>query len=327
MTPFRKDRVSASALAMFVRCPEQYRLGYLQNRWEPRGPAGFMGSVAHRAIQSALVYQAGVGVTPPPGDLADIIDLAYKAELAEETRWDDTMTPGSARARAALAAHTYVTQVAPAIHLEAKPERWFELAVAGSPVPVVGKLDFIARVNTAELREPWADRRDVLGEWERCVVDVKTGRQAAKAVAPQWRIQGLIYACVSRLPVDYHTLTPYGEKGPVVRTPFTPTVTQRKPTKKEPDPERVVEYDCGELRVTLDESRYAGTLTLIRRLVAGIQAYYDRFGADEPWPSGAIAHQWACGLCSHQPECVYWNGEQAVNLEEWGLSPGPATTA
>lgn len=314
--PFRKDRVSASALGCFVVCPEQYRQRYLLDRWDPTGPVGFVGSVAHDVIQAALTYKAGTGVLPPAREVVLMLDHAHHSRLAsEDVDWQDQMTPGGARTRAGVIAAEYLERVAPALQLTGKPEAWFELAVSGAPVPVVGKLDLPVRVNTAELREPWRDRRDLLGEYEDVIVDLKTGGQAPKAVRPNWRLQGMIYAAVARVPVDYHTVTPYGAKGPVVRTPQSPTVTIPRATKKEPDPQPSVEYECGGLRVELDSDTHAGTLELLRRLQHAIAVYYEAFGPDEPWPSGAVTHQWACGYCSHKPACVYWHGTAPVLLD------------
>lgn len=310
--PFYKGRVSASALGTFVRCPEQYRRTYLLGEWGPSNPSLLVGNTVHAALERYWRWQMQTG-QPPDVDLADeICDAEYHVqEERDEIDWEDS-TPGKTHENALSVFRAYVDRVAPLV-VPRLVEQWFQFRVPGVEPDLVGKVDLVGDVvapgsqisDAQELASAW----DVApGEPEPTLTrmlaktDVKTsGKAAAKRVTPDWWIQGLVYLLVDDLPMTWHTATWRGKNGPVVRTPASRDV----------DPDALV--------LTRTPETYASALEVVRQLVRAIELYHATYGPDEPWPSGAVAHTWACQKCHLRDDaeapCVYWHGRRVVHFE------------
>jgi hypothetical protein len=322
--PFYRGRVSASALGKFVRCPEQYRREYLRGEWGPTVGKMVVGNTIHRALEHYWRYEVFEGSPPTDGVADDMLDTAFSEKADDDVEWGD-MRRGEALDRSARVFANYRKRVARLV-VPQLVEQWFELRVPGCPVDVVGKVDLVGHVPACDSPVhdllAWVDEleaaaaagpegaidaaRDLPLRLMHAKLDVKSSfKGALKQVDPGWRIQGLVYLLVDALPMTWHTLslTWRGKEGtPIIRSCASPDVE-----------------DGLVLHRTADA--FASANELVRQLVAAIELYYDTFGPDDPWPSGAVAHTWACGLCHlrDDPEapCVYWHGRQAPawNLE------------
>jgi hypothetical protein len=148
--------------------------------------------------------------------------------------------------------------------------------------PVATEID--VRCEVVGVPVPITGRIDLLTPTAK--IDTKTGKQAATKPKESWLIQARVYLLADPRPMHWHTLNYAAKNGPIIKTPET---------------------DPG-LALAGDAKTIAATRELIRRLAAGIRTYYDTFGPDDTWPSGAIAHTWACSFCHHKPTCPYWQG-------------------
>lgn len=301
--PLDRQRLSASAIGTFNRCPEQFRRGYVLDDWGPSSPSSVMGNAMHHALERSYRQRmAGAGLLSAV-ELEGRYVEGWDAELATRDVWWAGANPVDVRDRGLPLLQLYHSTVSPGIE-PVGVEEWFEMRIAGMPIPVVGKLD--VRTTTA-------------------VVDVKAGKSVAAQVAPHWRIQGLIYQVAAQLPVEYHSCSWGGTPYKKPRKGVTHSAPQvRTPATLDDDGEPYLG-----LRLPYTAERFAVAHRLIRNTAEAIVALHDRFGPDEPWPGG-LSHTWACSVCTWRDlDCPWWRDNSLAGglLDAEELSPVWVTAA
>lgn len=183
--PLAKGRLSASAIASFLTCPERFRQSYIKGRWGPSRAKQVSGKAVHEALDVAMRYQMAHGVSLPVDVAKDVAADAYTAVVEDEREieWGDD-DRGEWKDRSVQVAATWVEHVAPLLRPVAT-EQSFAYMVPGCPVPVVGYIDLIT---------------------ETAMADYKIGR-AYRRVQNDWRVQGHIYLRATTLPMAWHSLS------------------------------------------------------------------------------------------------------------------------
>jgi hypothetical protein len=303
--PLQRPRLSASAIGTFLRCPEQFRRGYVLDEWGPSSPTSVVGNAMHGALERSYRWRLATGELLTQADLDDAYTAAWVVELATRDVWWRGATPDTVRDSGRPLLQLYHDTVAPGVEAVAV-EEWFELRIAGLPIPVVGKLD---------VRTPTA------------VVDVKAGKSVNSQVQPHWRVQGLIYQVAAQLPVEYHSCSwgghPY--KKPAKKGPTHSPPQVRTPSTLNDDGE-----PYAGLRLPFTAERFAVAHRLVRNAAAGIVALHDRFGPDQPWPGSGLGHTWACGVCTWRDlDCPWWRDNSLAGglLDPEELAPVVVTAA
>jgi hypothetical protein len=265
--PLPSGRLSASAFGAFTRCPEQFRQMYLLQRYGPSSGSSIAGNAAHAAIEAVYQHKMAYGQDAEPSDVAPVAAAAFERQVKKERNGIDWGgAPGEWKDKAVVIAQTYAEHVAPTQH-PVETEALFVIRVAGCPVPVTGFIDLVT---------------------DHSLVDYKIGRSAQHQVAPDWRIQGLIYLLSRQLPMTWHSLGWPLKSGEVKY--HTPS-------------------DSPGLVLPLTAGNHLLAADLVRNVTRGIMAMYREFGRDEPWPN-ALTHTWACNVCSYREDgCRWWQSE------------------
>lgn len=262
------NHLSASQITMFQRCPEQYRRRYLLGEKARPGAALIWGSADHYAHEQNFGQKITTGTDIPEEDVklafAEGFDRAVDRNGGQsEIEWDEK--PGTLKDKGVALVGVYHQQVSPRIQPVAVEEK-FTIHIPQVPVPVIGYVDVVT---------------------EAVGIERKTAGRKESVPKPDWRIQGLIYQAVKRMPVEWHISAK--TKVPGVYTAV-----------EEP-----------RLLLPLNHATVDATLQLMQTVAKAITGYHNLYGPDDPWP-GAITHPWACGYCGYRPTCPWWAGENAV---------------
>lgn len=274
--PLRRGRLSASAIAKFLQCPEAFRRSYVLG--DPTVSQGKMvaGTAAHATIEAAIAHAIAGGGTATPAQLAVTYDASFDAALANArdrggVEWGRgekrELDADSARAIGANAVAAYAREALPQVigsGVEAV-ESVFVVSVPGCPVPVCGLIDIAGT---------------------RSSIDTKFGEKSASNVQSYWRIQAQMYGLARRLPVDFHTATWAGK----VQTPTT-----------HPG-----------LRYPWSASDVLLAAQAVATVSDAIQLFGERFGGDRAWP-GAVTHPF-CSSCDYQRDCAWWHLDPSALL-------------
>lgn len=267
--PLRYGRVSASALATFARCPEQFRLQNVLNMKQPQAGAPLTGSAVHGAMENQWQRRIEQGVDATESEVRNAYHetfeaLSEKAGGMGEVDWsnragdrDTAAKWRSAGERVTLAYHGGPAKTVVPVAFE----DIFTAYLPGVPVPVVGYLDLV----TTEQ-----------------IIDVKVGGRAHREPNSEWRMQGLIYMLSEyRLPMGWHSLA---------------------------WPKKDGEVSMAQTGLPLTAERYQIAVMLVRRYVRAILAYTAAFGTEQPWP-GNLNHSWACQTCAFRDQgvCEWWH--------------------
>jgi len=180
------DRLSFSALATFMTCPEQFRVERIEKRWGRRGLSGFVGNVHHEAISELLAKRrVESGFIPIGGDITEAFESAWDTSLQEEEpEWE--LRPADVISNGLKMLGSFVDTLWTAIDPNAETEVWIEETVPGVPVPVCGKVD---------CWEPTLTR------------EFKTAKQKVSEPKAKWRMQALIYQLFTELPTEFSVTT------------------------------------------------------------------------------------------------------------------------
>lgn len=268
--PLRRGRLSASAFAKFMMCPEQFRRSYIEGEWTTTQGRMLAGTAAHGAVEATIRHALAGNGLATPAQIEATHDAVFEAAFAQAAgkggvEWgqaekrDLDFDKALGIGRRAVAA--YSRDVLPGV-LEAgvlDVEHTFVVEAPGCPVPIVGLIDVATPASS---------------------IDLKFGDQCVRQVRPDWRVQGIVYGLARRLPVDFHPASWAGK-----------TATPRT--------EPGLRYAWSAADVVI-----AGRL--IAATTQAILLYAERFGLDGPWP-GNLTHTWACGSCDFKPECAWWN--------------------
>lgn len=117
--------------------------------------------------------------------------------------------------------------------------------------------------------------------FEHAIIDRK--RAANRSVHPDWRIANRIYSAAESVPAGWHVVT--STRVPAVYTPA----------------------DGAEYEEPWSEARAAKTIRMCGQIIGSIEANLIMFGADNPWPTLGLSHQWACGKCPYRKNCEAWS--------------------
>lgn len=267
--PLRKGRLSASAIAKFLQCPEAFRRSYVLG--DPTVSQGKMvaGTAAHATVEAAIAHALAGGGTASAEQLATTYDASFDAAVANARdrgglEWGSAekreLDADSARAIGANAVAAYAREALPMVIASGVEdvEHVFVVAVPGCPVPVCGLIDIAGT---------------------RSSIDTKFGEKSASSVQSYWRVQAQMYGLARRLPVDFHTATWAGK----VQTPGS---------------HPGLRYPWSAADVLLASQAVATVSDAILMFAEG-------FGLDTPWP-GAVTHPF-CSSCDYRRDCAWWH--------------------
>ena len=180
------SRLSASSLATFMLCPEQFRLERVLKMRSKQGLSGFVGTVHHGAVEELLWRKKNVppGWEVKPGDMTECYEAAWKRAIEEEQpEWE--IAPDKVAANGLLMVGSFVDTVFDTITPRSL-ELELEETIPGVPVPVVGRLDITEDERT---------------------IEVKTAKQKVSTPKAKWVAQQRIYQLFTDLPVDFIVTT------------------------------------------------------------------------------------------------------------------------
>ena len=144
LLPVRSDdtrlmQLSVSSLALFWRCPQRWKLRYIERRREPQTGAMVIG----KAVGATLAAYFAARMAGEPLSPQDADDL-LAAEFDESAGRRDTDfgqdEPDTLRGQSREALRAYLTELAPSVMPRAV-ERRFELCFEGARWSIVGYLD------------------------------------------------------------------------------------------------------------------------------------------------------------------------------------------
>lgn len=151
--------------------------------------------------------------------------------------------------------------------------------VAPTVVPIAVEEEFRERIPGVPVEI--VGHPDVLTQ-ERIVERKTTGQKVSKP-KPTWLLQGRIYQLAINKPVEWQVTTKQK----------TPQVVFNLPS------------------LMLMASNKDHTVLLINQIVERLDDIYVRYGANHPWPTDGILHDWMCGYCQfgprYQNDCVAWS--------------------
>lgn len=181
---------SATSLAMFARCPEQFRHRYVLGEKRRPGQQLVMGGAFHAVAEANFSQKIESHEDLPLDTLTEMLtddlwgkQIEEQQESGGEIEWDDKQD--KCLLDTLLMVQGYQKVVAPRVQPLAVEEK-LEIDV-GLPITLIGYTD----VRTAHV-----------------VVDMKTTRTARRSVKPDWQLQARIYGMARNLPVDFHVISP-----------------------------------------------------------------------------------------------------------------------
>lgn len=153
----------------------------------------------------------------------------------------------------------------------------YHIGVSPSVKPVLVEQRFEERI--AGVSVPVIGYMDIV-EADR-IIERKTAKAKVTKPKSEWRFQARIYQLVADMATDFHVVTK--QASPMVYTP-------------ENSPE--LRFMKGNPDVVVQ---------LIQQTEQRIQDLYDRYGADNPWPTEGIFHDWRCNYCAYKDNgCPAW---------------------
>lgn len=178
--------LSATSIAKFIRCPEQWRLRYLERQKDRVYEDRFIGLVDHavaaEAFKFAINNQGDQMGSEWVGGLTratfDVLLDKEQPEIAPEAL-------ESLKEQAVKMAVTYHEQAAQHVTPVAVEQR-FEETIPGVPVPLIGYIDVI---------EPLQ------------IIERKTSKTRLSKPKSEWRFQARLYQLVVDMPTEFHIIT------------------------------------------------------------------------------------------------------------------------
>lgn len=301
--PLPINSLSPSSINKFQRCPEQWRRQYLLGEWERSSASAVVGNAVHGAAQVNYHQKVGTGMDLSVSDVEMAYAEAFDAEVDKEggpreIRWSMkygakklNLRAGQAKDLGVPLARTYHVDVAQDVQ-PIGSEEWFRIEVPGVPVPVRGKIDLITRNGKYDLKFGSSAKKKPEASWQLqaktyMLVDATTNKDGSVRVGN-----------IGHLPFSWHTGSWGSDRtAPKVLTP-----------REEP-----------ELTMAKTEQSVTVANAMIKASADAMVAFYTQFGADEPWPTSALQHTWACNYCIFHPgrggNCFWWTGgKEAVTL-------------
>lgn len=131
--------LSYSSIMKYLRCPEQWRQTYIENKWEPTGGPAVLGKAVHAANAEYFRHKLD-GVLLAESDYLDAYADAFEAECEEaEVAWRDD-TPAALKDAGVPLVKRYAREVAPPI-MPVAVEREFRVQPDGVDWYLKGFID------------------------------------------------------------------------------------------------------------------------------------------------------------------------------------------
>lgn len=180
------EYLSASSIAQFIACPEQFRLRRLKRIPESKGVDQWIGTIDHNAHSQNLGQKITSGVDLSTDEMHQIYDAEWEKEmeLEGEPEWYENF-PDEVKSHGHLMVETFHEVVSPTITPIAVESR-FEERVKGVPIPIVGYVDV---EETGRL------------------IERKTSKARTSKPKPGWLLQGRIYSLIYQKPVEWQIIT------------------------------------------------------------------------------------------------------------------------
>jgi hypothetical protein len=179
------EHLSASALASFLTCPEQFRQERILKIPKRLWLDGFIGRVHHETIAENMRQKVETGYDQSLDQQMGIYRYKWAEQIESEGEPVWTEHPEKVEHLGMQMIETFHRNVAPSIKPIAVEQR-FEERVTGLPVPLVGYIDT---------------------EEEAVIDEFKSAKQKVSAPKPNWRFQARIYQLVARKPVVWTVTT------------------------------------------------------------------------------------------------------------------------
>jgi hypothetical protein len=300
--PLPMDTLSPSALSKFQRCAEQFRRQYIHGEWDRASVSAIVGNAVHESAERNFRQKTTSWVDLSESDTLEAYAEAFDNEVEEkggesEIDWSmkvgqskRVIRPGEAKDRGVPLATKFRNDVGRKVQPYGA-EEWFRIRVEGVPVPIRGKIDLITQ----------SAKRDM-----------KFGAYAKQKPDSSWMLQAYIYSLVEETTnydgspritgLGEHRFEWYtGSWGGVRSEPTINTPTSH--------PELGIAHSADLVRVA--KANLVGTVDHLLMM-------YRQYGPDEPWPTTALQHGWACSYCPLHPtkggDCFWWTGNPVVTL-------------
>lgn len=198
------EHLSASSIAQFIQCPEQFRLRRLQRVPESTGIDKWIGIIDHETHAVNLTRKITEHEDLDHTAMRKVYDETWDTEFDEVVEKEgvpewakDEVQVGETKEHGQLIMHTYHDLVSPTVHPIAVETR-FEEQLPGVPVKLVGYVDV---------------------EEEARLIERKTTKARMSKPKPGWLLQGRLYSMVFQKPVEWQVVT--RAKTPTVCLPDT----------------------------------------------------------------------------------------------------------
>lgn len=195
------EHLSASSIAQFIQCPEQFRLRRLQRVPESTGIDKWIGIVDHETHAENLTRKVEKGTDLPLDAMHSVYDKVWDTELSDVVEKEGTPEwandSDETRAHGHLIMQTYHELVSPTVQPIAVEQR-FEEQLTGVPVKLVGYVDV---------------------EEKSRLIERKTTKSRMSKPKPGWLLQGRLYSMVFQKPVEWQVVT--RAKTPTICLPDT----------------------------------------------------------------------------------------------------------
>ena len=262
--------LSATAVKLYLKCPEDFRRQRIQREDTTPGVAMVWGSAHHRAAEHNFKAKINSGEDLPTPEVLDRFVSAVDEEVQDrggKSSIDWTMSKKAVslddvKRRGLDAVQAYHEGPVKTI-IPVAAEKRFSLRIAGVPVPVNGFIDVETKYR---------------------VRDLKLSGRAKTKLDPEWALQGGLYALQTGKPASFDLVTFDGR----LHLPADDEVHGRLP-----------------FTVAYSMTSAAAIEDLILMVAHGIAHNYATYGPDDSWP-GAITHPWACGYCSFSGDCRWY---------------------
>lgn len=179
------EHLSASALAMGMQCPEQYRMKHVLKQREGWYSDLLMGRVDHSIHHDNMRSKMHTGHVMSRDDVLTRYTHYWKKEIEIEGEPEWKGAPDALHDTGQKMALTYTEEVAGGIEPVRVEER-FELDIPDLPVKVIGYID------TEEAGK---------------TIERKTSKAKVSKPKPGWRFQGRIYQLQTQKPIEWHVIT------------------------------------------------------------------------------------------------------------------------
>lgn len=180
------EYLSASSLAMFIECPEKWRLRRIQKVPESTGVDKWIGIIDHETHAENLTRKITEHEDLPAVDMHKIYEEKWEQEVDEngEPDWQGA-DPDETKEHGHRIMQTYHELVSPTVHPIAVESR-FEEQLPGVPVRVVGYVDV---------------------EEQSRLIERKTTKTRLSKPKPNWLLQGRLYSMIYDKPVEWQITT------------------------------------------------------------------------------------------------------------------------